>query len=269
MTSHLRRPSVRVLAIAAATVLVAALAVVLPARTAWARPGFLMPFTCNETWTGNNWSGHSPGHSIDWNYYPNEAEVGKPILASAAGTVSESYYATNTGYGHNIVIDHGGGWKTRYAHLDSRAVAVGAKVSAGQRIGIIGNSSAIYDLAPHLHYEQIYDGGVVVSVVQGVEWYDYRKGEQKSTNCGGSEHPTGTVKTSGAALNVRSGPHTSDSVVGTVANGSTVTIYCQTEGDSVTGTYGTSKIWDRIGTGKYVSDAYVYTGSDGQVAPNC
>ena len=36
----------------------------------------------------------------------------------------------------------------------------------------------------------------------------------------------------------------------------------------MTGTYGTSTLWDKIGTG-YVADAYVSTGSDGQVAPNC
>jgi hypothetical protein len=87
---------------------------------------------------------------------------------------------------------------------------------------------------------------------------------------GGTGAATGTVKTSGPALNVRSGPHTTDAAVGSVANGSTVTISCQTTGTSVTGTYGTSNIWDKITSPVgYVSDTYIYTGSDGQVAPNC
>jgi uncharacterized protein YraI len=81
---------------------------------------------------------------------------------------------------------------------------------------------------------------------------------------------TGTVHTSGAALNVRSGPHTSSSVVTTVANGASVSIDCQITGDSVTGTYGTSTIWDHLpAQGGYVSDAYIYTGSDGFVASQC
>lgn len=60
-------------------------------------------------------------------------------------------------------------------------------------------------------------------------------------------------------------------MVGSVADGATVHITCQTTGTTVTGTYGTSAIWDKIreGGAGYVSDAYVYTGSDGRVAPAC
>jgi uncharacterized protein YraI len=80
---------------------------------------------------------------------------------------------------------------------------------------------------------------------------------------------TGTVHTdSGAALTVRGTPSTSGSPVGTIADGTAVTISCQTNGSTVDGKYGTSDIWDKVGDG-YVSDAYVYTGSDGRVAPDC
>jgi hypothetical protein len=94
---------------------------------------------------------------------------------------------------------------------------------------------------------------------------------QLVTGSSGGTTATGTVKTSGGPLNVRSGPGTSYSVVGTVADGATVTIYCQTTGTSVTGTYGTSNIWDRIGTGQYIADAYVYTGYSGFIpnVPRC
>lgn len=71
---------------------------------------------------------------------------------------------------------------------------------------------------------------------------------------------SGTVKTGGGSLNVRSGPGTGYAVAGSVADGATVKIYCQATGTTVTGTYGTSSIWDRIGTNQYVSDAYVNTG---------
>lgn len=81
---------------------------------------------------------------------------------------------------------------------------------------------------------------------------------------------TGTVKTSGPALNVRSSPSTSATVVASVANGASVSIDCQTYGSSVSGTYGTSTVWDHLPQqGGYVSDAYIYTGSDGLVAPLC
>lgn len=82
---------------------------------------------------------------------------------------------------------------------------------------------------------------------------------------------SGTVHTdSGVSVTVRSGPHTSDSAVGSVANGATISIDCQTYGSTVTGKYGTSNVWDHVpAKGGYVTDTYVYTGSDGLVAPLC
>ncbi|MGA8115281.1 MAG: hypothetical protein WCA46_16580 [Actinocatenispora sp.] len=79
----------------------------------------------------------------------------------------------------------------------------------------------------------------------------------------------GTVHTdSGDPVNVRSGPHTGDSVVGSVADGATVSIDCQAHGSTVTGKYGTSDVWDHIAAkGGYVTDTYVDT--DGATAPAC
>ena len=178
----------------AAVVIAAPLAVAAPRDSpladasevdALARPAFRMPFRCGQVWTGSNWNGHSPAHSIDCNHYDangNPDDLGRVVLASAGGTVVSSHYSTTTGYGNTIVIDHGGGWRTRYAHLRSRGVGVGATVSRGQRIGTVGATSAKYDLSPHLHYEQIHNGSVVVSVVQGVRWNDFLKRTQTSNN---------------------------------------------------------------------------------------
>jgi uncharacterized protein YraI len=81
---------------------------------------------------------------------------------------------------------------------------------------------------------------------------------------------TGTVNTNGTALNVRSTPRVSGTVVGSLADGASISIDCQTYGDTVTGTYGTTNIWDHVpAKGGYVSDTYVYTGSDTLVAPLC
>ncbi|WP_338896713.1 SH3 domain-containing protein [Streptomyces sp. TG1A-60] len=73
----------------------------------------------------------------------------------------------------------------------------------------------------------------------------------------------------GIRLNVRSGPSTNYGVVRVLAGSSTVPIFCQTPGQTISGPYGTSNVWDSIADGQYVSDAYVYTGSDGYVAPRC
>ncbi|MFG2313299.1 SH3 domain-containing protein [Streptomyces sp. NPDC048566] len=73
----------------------------------------------------------------------------------------------------------------------------------------------------------------------------------------------------GVTLNVRSGPGTHFGIVRTLPAGSSVPIYCQCPGESVSGPYGTSRIWDNIANGQFVSDAYVHTGSDGYVASRC
>lgn len=87
----------------------------------------------------------------------------------------------------------------------------------------------------------------------------------------GSTVGYGTVGTGGGTLNIRSGPGTGYSVVGSVANGASVTIYCQTTGTNVAGYYGTTNIWNRIGSGQFISDAYVNTGHSGFIpgVPRC
>ncbi|UYQ63636.1 peptidase [Streptomyces peucetius] len=73
----------------------------------------------------------------------------------------------------------------------------------------------------------------------------------------------------GVRLNVRSGPGTNYRLVKILPYGATVPINCQKAGETITGPYGTTNLWDNIANGQFVSDAYVYTGSDGYVAPRC
>ncbi|MEH1164289.1 N-acetylmuramoyl-L-alanine amidase [Micromonospora sp. CPCC 205539] len=82
---------------------------------------------------------------------------------------------------------------------------------------------------------------------------------------------SGTVDTEASTLNVRSGPGVGNPVVGSVADGASLAIYCQAVGSTVTGPHGTTAIWDRIGTNRYVSDAYVQTGHTGYIpnVPRC
>ncbi|MEV7526686.1 peptidase [Streptomyces sp. NPDC091371] len=73
----------------------------------------------------------------------------------------------------------------------------------------------------------------------------------------------------GYRVNVRSGPGTSYAIVKVLPYDAVVTIRCQCPGTTVSGPYGTTNIWDCIGNGLFVSDAYVKTGSDGYVANRC
>jgi murein DD-endopeptidase MepM/ murein hydrolase activator NlpD len=63
------------------------------------------------------------------------------------------------GYGNQVLIDHGFGYKTRYAHLKSVGVVEGMKVKRGECIGESGNSGR--SSGPHLHYEVLYKGAPV------------------------------------------------------------------------------------------------------------
>lgn len=78
--------------------------------------------------------------------------VGTGIYATGDGVVSK-VEKNKSGYGNNIIIDHGYGYKTRYAHLHSFSVKKGDKVKRGQEIGKMGNTGK--STAPHLHYEVI------------------------------------------------------------------------------------------------------------------
>jgi hypothetical protein len=80
---------------------------------------------------------------------------------------------------------------------------------------------------------------------------------------------TGKVNSHGTPLNKRSGPGTSYPVVGSIPDGSSVTIVCQTSGTTVTGDYGPTSLWDRLDDNTYVSDAWVFTGTNNMVAPPC
>ena len=83
---------------------------------------------------------------------------------------------------------------------------------------------------------------------------------------------SGTVTGTGSCLNERTGPGTGYSVITCISDGTSVGIACQTTGDTVTGPWGPTNIWDYIDYGNrggYVTDAYVYTGTNGFVAPHC
>jgi hypothetical protein len=234
---------------------------------AHAAPLFQLPFPCNQTWSGQTRTDHNPRLALDLNRAGDE---GDSVVASAAGRVVTVTNLGNTSYGRFVVIDHGGGWRTYYAHLSSFAVSVGQQVSQGQRIGAVGNTGGSF--GAHLHYEQRLNGVVQTIKLNGSSALYFGTKSYVSRNrcaAAGGTAATGTVNTAGPPLTVRAGPGTTHADVGSLADGARVTIICQVRGQSVTGTYGTSNLWDKLGERRFVADAFVFTGSDGSVAPTC
>lgn len=83
-----------------------------------------------------------------------------PVLASASGTVTKASSGTwGGGYGNHVIIDHGNGYQTLYAHLETVYVNTGDYVSQGQVIGKMGNTGRVYGATGiHLHFELTYNG---------------------------------------------------------------------------------------------------------------
>lgn len=87
----------------------------------------------------------------------NGSTNGKPIIASDGGTVIEAQFHNSWGY--YVLIDHGNGFKTRYAHCSKLEVKAGDKVAQGQYIAKVGSTG--YSTGPHLHFEVIKNGALV------------------------------------------------------------------------------------------------------------
>ena len=150
-----------------------------PSATAAARPGFRAPWPCGQSRDYFHHSGEV-ANAIDFNI-PGSADLGTPALASAAGTVRSA--GSNGGYGNEVVVDHGGGWSSRVAHLSAFSVKVGQVVRTGQELGKVGSTGN--SSGPHLHYEQFSGGTRVPIVIDSVALlYDGATRQHTSKNCG-------------------------------------------------------------------------------------
>jgi murein DD-endopeptidase MepM/ murein hydrolase activator NlpD len=83
------------------------------------------------------------------------ADIGAEVYATGDGVV-QSIDDKLSGYGHHVMLKHGFGFETLYAHLSRVLVRPGEKVKRGQVIGYVGNSGT--STGPHLHYEVIKNG---------------------------------------------------------------------------------------------------------------
>jgi murein DD-endopeptidase MepM/ murein hydrolase activator NlpD len=85
------------------------------------------------------------------------ASSGTPIWAAAAGTVI--WASWRGGYGNCVVVDHGNGLATLYAHASSILVGVGQSVGQGEMIALVGSTGN--SSGPHLHFEVRVNGSAV------------------------------------------------------------------------------------------------------------
>ena len=118
---------------------------------AYGTGSFLWPTSGAHVLSGNDfWSGHL---GIDI-----AAGMNDPVMAADTGVV---IYAgvIGGGYGNMVMIDHGNGYQTLYAHLNSIAVGCGQSVSKGQAVGYAGNTGN--STGVHLHFEVRYQGGFI------------------------------------------------------------------------------------------------------------
>lgn len=154
-----------------------------PAHAADPTPRFESPFKCGTTRTATN---QSWAHRTPW-----ELDFVTPkgirVYASASGTVTTAGWQPNNGYGNLVVVDHGDGWTTWYAHLDTINTRAGDQVRRGQFIGTTGNTSATYpNLGPHLHFEVRrgweYPASIQPVVFHGKQ-FAYPRGAVRSANC--------------------------------------------------------------------------------------
>ena len=151
------------------------------ADAAGTRPLLKVPFTCQQEWRGQTWQGHNPDRAIDFNQGSGDFDLGKAVKASAGGRVSAAGNV-GSGYGNRIIIDHGNGLSTLYAHLNSINVSVGQNVADTTTIGTVGKSGG--QATSHLHYEQRADGSPVSIKFGTSTWVSYYTTDYFTrTNC--------------------------------------------------------------------------------------
>lgn len=133
-------------------------------KTGQSFPAFMpgMGGSCNAGTRGGggtgSWINPVPSAAFTQPFYAGHggvdlgAPVGTPVVASDTGVVVYSgWVPTNWGYGQLVVLDHGNGWTTYYAHLSAINVGCGQMVGQGSSLGAVGSTGN--SSGPHLHFE--------------------------------------------------------------------------------------------------------------------
>lgn len=117
-----------------------------PASATKGSGSFAWPTSGNVT--QGYWGGHAALDVGSW--------TGAPVKAADSGYVVYVGRGWSSGYGNHVIVDHGNGYTTLYAHLNSVFVNVGENLGRGQQLGTVGNTGN--STGPHLHFEIRYQG---------------------------------------------------------------------------------------------------------------
>ncbi|NUT33748.1 MAG: peptidoglycan DD-metalloendopeptidase family protein, partial [Hamadaea sp.] len=248
------------------------------------RTGMRLPYAVGQSWTmtggPHGWAGtDTPYSSIDL------AGGDGRVLAARGGL---AYTMCSSGRGWIRVI-HDRGYSTDYYHLVGNISANGLSVGEGAFLGYQGTDVSCGGSAsgPHVHFGLRQNGAYVPISQHNLGKWVIQPGAAAyqgsalhgSTRvyAGGALYNYGALgltqgvvdANGGGTVNKRSGPGTGYGIVGSVADGATVSIACSAYGTSHTGRWGTTNLWNKLTDGTWISDAFQWTGVNGAVNGLC
>jgi len=243
------------------------------------RTGMALPYAVGQSWYmyggPHGWAGTpTPWSSLDL------AGGDQRVLAARAGTA----YTMCTGW---LRVIHDRGYSTDYYHLWNNIWVDGAAVSQGTFLGNTGTDVTCGGSANgrHVHFALRQNSAYVGIADHGIgKWVPQNGGAayqgsalhgSTRVGAGGTLYNYGALgftqgvidSNGGGAVNKRSGPGTG--LVGSVADGTTVSVSCSANGTSHTGRWGTTSLWNRLTDGTWVTDAFMWTGVNGAVNGTC
>ncbi|MER7015714.1 peptidoglycan DD-metalloendopeptidase family protein [Saccharopolyspora sp. NPDC000359] len=256
-------------------------------RTAVADTGLGLPWAEGVSW----WMGGGPhgdsGESRPYSSLDFNGGNGQ-VLSAGAGRVYKSCLRNGSGL---VRVVHENGFSTTYYHMTGLTdLGDGQPVQYGDYLGRIdvGLPCGGSTTGPHVHFSLLrgdshtpVDGHTIGGWTfhegaQAYGGYGERNGTQVGTGGQVTNHgrgdgtPTGVVDAGqNSSVNVRSEPKLTAPVVEELPDGVVVRIKCTARGDAVDGVWGRTDLWNQRDGGGWISDGFLYTGSNDPIAPPC
>ncbi|MGE6964095.1 peptidoglycan DD-metalloendopeptidase family protein [Bacillus thuringiensis] len=247
------------------------------------RTALRLPYEKGQSWImsggPHGWSGlDSPYSSLD--LYGGDQRV----LAAGDG-MAYTMCSNKRGW---IRIYHENGYATDYYHLWNNVIPDGQRVLEGTFLGYTGTdvSCGGYASGRHVHFSLLQGntriplqgkelGGWVFFETSPYNGYAMHGSTLRYTgytlyNYGKLLENQGIVDANGGSkVNLRTGPNTNYSIIGSLNDGEVITVFCTAKGMTFTGRKGSTDRWNQLTNGYWMSDAYLYTGTNDTISPSC